>query len=68
MSTSVEKRKTDNFNLRILHTEVSEETRAFAIQVATNAYTALIKGEKAHMQELAEMVKKEFDAKYSGTW
>ena len=36
----------------------------FAITTATAAYSSLLKGEKAHMKDLAEVVKKEFDAKY----
>ena len=36
----------------------------FAIATATTA----MKGEKAHMKDLAEVVKKEFDAKYPGAW
>jgi hypothetical protein len=36
---------------------------AFSIKAAKAAYLALAKGEKIHMKDLAEDVKKQFDAK-----
>uniref|UniRef100_A0A7S2SC93 Dynein light chain n=1 Tax=Rhizochromulina marina TaxID=1034831 RepID=A0A7S2SC93_9STRA len=63
-----EKTVDEELSVRVIHKEANDEMHQFAVETAGAAYSSLVKGEKLHMKDLAEEVKKEFDAKYGGTW
>mmetsp|Transcript_5990 Transcript_5990/g.7373 ORF Transcript_5990/g.7373 Transcript_5990/m.7373 type:complete len:103 (+) Transcript_5990:100-408(+) len=54
--------------IQILHKEMGEEMEAFSLKTVQTAYISLMKGEKVHMKDVAEMVKLAFDDKYPGAW
>lgn len=47
---------------------MSPEAIAFAVEVARKGFIALLKNDLKYWQEVAQMVKQEFDQKFDGTW
>lgn len=48
--------------------DMSPEAIAFAVEIARKGFIALLKNDLKYWQEVAQMVKQEFDQKFDGTW